>query len=437
MVIYVGKDLLVAVVYLSFFIAYQNKRVVLLRPPFRIPLLVFFCFCTFQVLNPASTSIFFGLLGMKLYFYYVPLLFVGYGLVRTEVELNQCFRLLMVLTIFVTVLGVVQAIAGPTFLNPTVIQEDIRELSTNYRVAPLTGELLYRPTSVFVSAGRFSFFLVPAWILSYGYTGYLLLRSPRGRNLTFTALALTTAAVVMCGSRGSLLWTAGSAIVMTPLLLRGAPWAKGQKVRIMRTIQRTAIAGVIAVIFMMAVYPEAINSRLNFYWQTLDPNGSASELLVRTRNYPLQELQKALDDPRWQFGYGIGTSSLGLQYISRILHVPPMRVGVENGYGALILELGILGLLLFLILAASVVKAACKTTLTLRGTPGFTLGLAISWYSVLFLFFYHWGGFQSFQDFILSSFLWLFLGVLFRLPKLSAEVQAASVPMSNEVGVHP
>ena len=29
--------------------------------------------------------------------------------------------------------------------------------------------------SVFVSAGRFAFFLVPAWLFAFGFSGYLLL----------------------------------------------------------------------------------------------------------------------------------------------------------------------------------------------------------------------------------------------------------------------
>ena len=110
MAIYFGKDVLVATVYLSFFLAYRRQHVQLFRPPFRVPLLIFIWFGVIQVLNPASTSIFFGLLGLKLYFYYVPLLFIGYALISSESDLQRFFSFLMVLTLLVAGLGIAQAI---------------------------------------------------------------------------------------------------------------------------------------------------------------------------------------------------------------------------------------------------------------------------------------------------------------------------------------
>ena len=44
MAIYFAKDVLVAVVYLSFFIASRRKEVALFRPPFLVPLLLFIWF---------------------------------------------------------------------------------------------------------------------------------------------------------------------------------------------------------------------------------------------------------------------------------------------------------------------------------------------------------------------------------------------------------
>src|SRR6266849_3750663 len=54
MAIYFAKDFLVAVVYLSFFLAYRRKKVHSFRPPFLIPLLIFVWLCVMQVFNPAS-----------------------------------------------------------------------------------------------------------------------------------------------------------------------------------------------------------------------------------------------------------------------------------------------------------------------------------------------------------------------------------------------
>src|SRR5438309_870585 len=93
MAIYFAKDFLVLLVYLSFFAAYRRKDpdVHTFRPPFLPILLVLIWYAAIQVFNPGSTSIFYGLLGMKIYFYYVPLMFVGYSIVNSEAELRKFF----------------------------------------------------------------------------------------------------------------------------------------------------------------------------------------------------------------------------------------------------------------------------------------------------------------------------------------------------------
>lgn len=435
MAIYFGKDFLVAVIYLSFFIAYRRKQVKIFQPPFRIALLVFVWFGVLQVFNPASNSFFTGVLGLKLYFYYIPLFFVGYAIIRSESDLRRFYPFLMVLIVIVAGLGIAQAILGHTFLNPTVLQEDIRELSTNYRVSPISGVVVYRPTSVFVSAGRFAFFLVPAFLFSFGYAAYLMLRSKEHRLLTLLALAVTTIAISLCASRGTLLWTMGSVLVCIPAFLWGCPWQKGQLVRVLRGFQRAALVGIAAVLLMLMFYPSAIKDRAAFYWETLDPWGGSNELVHRTQTYPLQQFGYAFEYPRWPYGYGIGTASLGIQYISRILHVPALGIGVESGFGALVLELGIVGLILYLISATSIVVSAWSAVVKLKGTPWFPLGFVIFWYTGMFLFPYVWGGFQAFEDFIMSALLWFSLGILFRMQSLPVTVQNLATPAHQAPGI--
>src|SRR5690242_9076716 len=66
MAIYFAKDGLLLIVYLAFFLAYRRKDPSLqtFRPPFLGILLIFLWFGAMQIFNPASTHIFYGLLGM-------------------------------------------------------------------------------------------------------------------------------------------------------------------------------------------------------------------------------------------------------------------------------------------------------------------------------------------------------------------------------------
>jgi hypothetical protein len=435
MAVYFAKDFLVLLVYLSFFAAYRRKDpdVQTFRPPFLSVLLVFVWYGALQVFNPGSTSIFYGLLGMKLYFYYVPLIFVGYAMINSESELRRFFYVNLGLMLIIAVLGIVQSITGPRFLNPEVIADDIRLLSETYRVAPISGVRIYRPSSIFVSTGRFGDLLIVAWLLVYGFSAYLLLRQRRGRLLVFAALVITAAACVMVGSRGVFMWSLGGSIVGGIAFVWGAPWRHGEALRVLRTLQRTALGIGLAAVVMLVTYPEAFRNRLAVFSETLDPRSPASELLHRTRDYPLRNFLAAFDYERWPYGYGIGTISLGGQYVSRIFAARPPVIGVESGFGGLIIEMGIGGLILWLVMGAAVVRSAWHVVRKLKGSPWFPIGFVIFLYSFLLLFPMTFNGLQPYQDFILNAYLWLLLGVLFRLPKLALTANLPS-PQTDRSG---
>src|SRR5258706_8975663 len=377
MIVYFAKDFLALALYLSFFIARRSTLTKLYRPPFLIALLLFFWYCLIQALNPASTSIFYGLMGLKLLFYYAPLLLVGYALVDSEKELRRFFFFNSVLILTVAAFGIAQSILGHTFLNPEVIQEDIRGLSTLYRVSPITGLVAYRPTSFFVSAGWFQNCLLVSCILALGLGGFLLMRKQTGRLLAFTTVGIVAAASMLTASRGVILWVIASAMVIAPAVIWGASWAGQQRIRVMRAVQRAAVFVAIAITILVGIFPQEVGSRLAIYTETLSPFSSKSELSFRSQDYPLQNFVAAFDFPRWPYGYGTGTASLGVQYVTRIMHAPPMNVGVESGYGQLVIELGIIGLLLWILLAYAITRSAWRAAKNLKGTVWFPIGFAI------------------------------------------------------------
>jgi len=427
MAIYFAKDFLAAVVYLSFFLAWRRKQVQSFRPPFLVPLLTVVWFGLVQVFNPASPHIVYGLLGIKMFFYYIPLMLIGYAVVDSEFELRRFFHLILIPIVFVAALGIVQSVLGPTFLNPATVQEDIREMSNLYRVAPISGTIVYRPTSVFVSAGRYTDLLNVSWLLSLGFLGYTLLRFRKGRRLAFVAVLLIAAAMLLSASRGVFAWGVINAFAITVAFLWGAPWRQGEVMRTLRTLVRAGLGVTLAIVLLLVTFPDALLSRLAVYSETLSPDSPASELVHRTRDYPLQNFLGAFSYERWPYGYGIGTTALGVQYVTRIFGAKPVGVSVESGFGALVVEMGIGGLILWLVMATAIGISGWKIVNKLRGTSWFPIGMVIFWYSFLMLFVYLIAGIQSYEDFILNAYLWLLLGILFRLPsiKMSTETAAA------------
>jgi hypothetical protein len=427
MAVFFAKDVLAIVLYVSFFAARRERLIKRFKPPFLIPLLIFIWFGVIQMFNPASTSIFYGLLGMKVYFLYIPLMYVGYEFIESEEDLHTFFSYNCVLILIVVGLGIAQSVLGAKFLNPETLQEDIRGLGTLYRASPISGLVAYRPTSVFVSAGRFSNFLIVCWLVALGFGGYLLLRSRRGRNLAFLCVAVIAIGSLMSASRGTFVWNVGNAMIVTAAFLWGAPWRQGEVRRILRTIQRSLMAVGLALLVMLTMFPDEVASRLAIYSETLSPNSPASEFAFRARDYPLKNFLLAFEHERWPYGSGIGTSSLGVQYVNRIMHATPMGIAVENGYGQLIVELGIVGLILWIFLSIAISVSAWKMASRLRGTPWFPLGFVIFWYAFTLLVPMSYVAFANYQDYVLNAYLWILLGILFRLPDLAQKTSRSPV----------
>jgi hypothetical protein len=432
MVIYFAKDFLLLVVFISFLAAFRHKEVTIFRPPFFIPLLIFVWFGAMQVFNPGSTSIWYGLMGFKIFFYYMPLIVIGYALLNSEAELRRFFTVNLLLTLVIVSLGIAQSILGPKFLNPAVQAEDLRLLSGLYRVSATTGAVAYRPTSVFVSAGRYSNFILVIWLLVLGFGGYLLLRHKRGRALAFIAIPVTAAGAFLTSSRGTFMYGMINAVVTSAAFIWGAPWREGEARRVFRAVQRAAVGILLGIVLLFYAYPDALMSRLAIYTETLLPGSPTSELAHRTWDYPVTNFLGAFYYERWPYGYGIGTTALGGQYVARFFSVKPPVVGVESGYGTLVVEMGILGLIFWLIMSVAILFTSWKVVKKLKGSPWFPLAFVIFWYAFVLLFPSTFGGIQPYEDFLLNAYLWLLLGILFRLPTIALSAQfAADAPATQ------
>jgi hypothetical protein len=263
-------------------------------------------------------------------------------------------------------------------------------------------------------------------VLLVGFTGYLVLRQRKGRNLTFFALAIVSGAIVLGAARGTLLWAAGSVLVFGLAFVWGAPWRQREVIRVLRTIQRTALGIALGLGLLFLVFPEALLSRAAFYQETLTPGGRASELLNRSWDYPLNNFLGAFNYERWPYGYGIGTTSLGTQYVARFFGSKPPVIGVESGFGTLVVEMGIGGLLLWFVMSFAILFASWRVVRKLRGSPWFPLAFVIFWYAGLLLFPMTFVGMQPYQDFVLNAYFWVLLGILFRLPTLAVSAQYAA-----------
>jgi hypothetical protein len=430
--LFFGKDILAALVYISLFVAIRRGREKRFRPPFLFCLSIFFLLGAVQVFNPSSPHILYGLLGFKTYFFYIPFMFVGYALIRGDEDLRKFLVMNAALSGLIAALGVAQAILGNSFLNPAKLAPELEDMGNLEKVTPLSHQRFSLPDSVFVSSGRFDFFLILAFILVLGTAGYFILANLRGRRIVFPVVGIIGIATILSGSRGSFMFVLMSALALGAGFLWGAPWRQRQAHRMIKVIRRSAIVGAMALGLLLLMFPQEAASRIEYYTETLLPSGSGYQLENRTWDYPLQNFLDAFSRPNWLLGNGIGTASLGGQYVAKLIGGPVLNLSVEEGFGTLIVEMGILAPFLWILWTAALLYYSWGVVWPLRQKRFFPIALAIFWFAFLLLYPMTYGGVASYQNYIDNVYFWLLVGILFRLPEIQAStpnpypVQSAS-----------
>jgi hypothetical protein len=215
---------------------------------------------------------------------------------------------------------------------------------------------------------------------------------------------------------------------MSAAFLWGAPWRWGQGHRMVKALRRGFLIGGLGLILMVDVFPTVIGGNWLFFSETLSASGEGSELLRRSWDYPVQNLLGAIGEGNLLSGHGTGMSSLGMQYVARFLNQPMPAFNVESGYGVLIVEMGIFGLILWFLWVSVLLWQGWKIVRKLRETVYFPLGFAIWWYAVVDLVLLMYFGMQFYQNFVNNAYLWLLTGVLYRLPKLAEMPQPVPIP---------
>ena len=85
--------------------------------------------------------------------------------------------------------------------------------------------------------------------------------------------------------------------------------------------------------------------------------------------------------------------------------------------------MGIGGLILRVVMSTAILFHAWRVVRGLKGLPWFPLGFMIFLYAFLLFLPMTFTSMTPYQDFVLNAYVWLLLGVLFRLPRLALSAQ--------------
>jgi len=104
---------------------------------------------------------------------------------------------------------------------------------------------------------------------------------------------------------------------------------------------------------------------------------------------------------------------------------------VEEGYGQLIIEMGIIAPFLWILWTAALLYYMWHALLRLRQTRVFPFAFGIFWYSFLLLYPFTYGGIAGYQNYVNNAYFWLLVGIFFALPEVLA------TPVVPAVGLGP
>jgi hypothetical protein len=426
---------LLLIIFLSYFFSTWKQKREPFKNPISAPLLLWFGWALAESFNPQITNFAVPLLGLRMSFIYVPLIYLGYWYFETEERVRTFSLYMLEAGAVVSFLGIMQSFIGLDFLNPGA---DPYLRLRLIRYVPGTNEAILRPTGTFVDAGRFAQYLFVVAFIGLGLLAYLYsTQGAKNRKLILLPMScwmVVLAGIFVSGQRSVLLLLLGSFALLIPAYIFAKRGRK--KVHNLRPVLRAVSAGGMALLLLYLWLPGIFHNVLLFYDQTMNPESRYSEVSTRSSGY-WGSIGYAYQNSGL-IGYGTGSASLGLQYLYKTVSENEYTglYHVEGGYASVLWEWGVVGLILWLLWTVLLLRAMAKKIVLLRGTPYYWLGVAIACYSASFLVPLFYLGFQVYQNYISQAFFWFLVGLFFRLSVLArVDSRNMAVVQAREAGV--
>lgn len=341
--------------------------------------------------------------GLRLDFLYVPLVVAGWRIARDQGRLVRWLTGLALLSGIGSLIGVVQAFVGPSFLAPGVPVRGLGNLVLVRGTA--TSGPVYRPTGTFVDPGRFSSFANVGLALCLAA---LFVTVGGRRRLVAAATAACGAGVWVSGGRAGFI----AAVALIALAVIGGPWALGRP-----SLSRAGgvvLAALMGLAVLSVTAPELLETRLRWYQETLDPRSPTNEWAFRWRSYSGATAGGIFRGGL--VGQGTGRESLGKQYLYEGGDPADAEIygyQTEGGYAAVAIEWGVVGLALWVTWTAAWLARAHGAVRRRRGDPVAASAVVLVAWLWFFLVIGFFGGLQGFQNYLANAYFWLLSGVVF------------------------
>jgi hypothetical protein len=349
------------------------------------------------IFNPSLPSALVGMVGAKVWIFYIPMAFVGYHLVRSRSDLDRLLTILCVSAIVPAVVGIVEAglyYSGHTQLVYSWYGPAASTVTQQFTQISIGGFVLRRVPSTFSFVGQYYVFLNCTIALGYAWWR----NAPRGtssRAFRIGVWILMVVAILSSGMRG--------AFVFMPLLVLGILLLDGRFG--FRSLVSVA-AGACAVGLTLT----AIGSSPGALVSNLEHNTS-----VQLDKVVIGGAEQAAHHPI--SGIGTGSDTDAARYVTDSTTSFGSIGGWQESYWVKsVIELGIAGLVAVALLYGTLIVRGLRIHYRLRDPRLRTMSASILGLLIWTTIYSTKVGWQDFDP--LNVFLWLFAGVMFKLAVL-------------------
>ncbi|MGB6300487.1 MAG: hormogonium polysaccharide biosynthesis protein HpsL [Rivularia sp. (in: cyanobacteria)] len=390
--------------------------------PFIIPqgikkplfLLLGLCICTLLFINamqqffppppplfktpPKSMPLGMGILGLKVFMGYIPLITCAYYLIRNKKDFLFVSRVQVSLILLCCLLGIVQyalLVVGICPGTRGAVGQDLFKATLSARCF-IGGALVFSPSQgmirlpgTFVAPWQWAWFLISSTFFTFG-TGF---SDPDAKWRIVGLLSLATVFVnaVISGQR--------IALALVPACLVLLLLLTGQLANLKRFVP---IFGGLVLVLTIAIAsnPVIVQERLDSFidrWNAAPPY-----------NFITQQFEEVSHSTKNPFGNGLGKATNSARIMG------PTRL-VETYYPKVMYEVGILGVLGFLVLVTTLTITAFQTYRKVKNRNFRGYGAAL-WVFILFISYNTY--YYPLDVDPVAVYYWFFAGVLFKLPEI-------------------
>ncbi|MBI4446456.1 MAG: hypothetical protein HY645_11175 [Acidobacteria bacterium] len=360
--------------------------------------------------NPRLANLWVGLIGIKLWLFYVPLFYLGYRFLDKPERLFTVAKVMMAVAVIPATIGIAEAVViyfGYSEAVYKVYGAAAESATQNFVKLGITGgQHLIRIPSTFTSAAQYSLFL-----LGMLPVGYALWQASRDRRLPggrtyFGILCLLVLAALTCGSRGALL--------LAPLYFATVVVIDGRWISHWKLIGATTLGFVLTASLLGVAPGDLLAYGLDVLWKYTEG---------RQKGGVIGEFGWAFN-LTW-LGWGPGMSSGPARYAFNNPETEPTPlVPFEGFYAKTTAELGLAGLAIVVVFFVRLSLAGCHVLARVREPMLRPFAVAFLAFLLVQIVYLVKGAYLDYDP--LNVYFWLFAGMLMKLPALSSVAASES-----------